>query len=208
MALLPYKSTVTVPAASKDMTVLATVKAELNITVSTDDAYLAVLIQQASSKAVELSGREFSKETIVDTFWVDECDAILQLTRWPIVSVTSVVEDDVTLTASDYEIIADSGWLRRIDSDGVLQIWMPSAKVIVTYDAGWVLLTNESHALERIVIDEIKRNWFARERDPMLRSIEVPGVLSKSFWVNTGGSSEKDPMLTALEIEKFVISHI
>lgn len=208
MPLLHYNSVVTTPAASKDMTVLATVKAEMGFTTvdAARDALLAVLIQQASSKAVELSGREFATETLTEYFRIVKSDPVLQLDRRPIESITSVVEDGVTLAGTDYEIIARNGWLQRVDADAVPICWT-FGKVVVVYRAGYDMLTELSHALERIVIDEVKRQWFVRNTNPSLKGLEVPGVLRQDFWVSSGGGAgtgTKDPMLAALEAARFV----
>lgn len=202
MPLLPYNSIVTTHAASKDMTVLATVKTELGLSVTTWDTLLATLIQQASGKAVELAGREFAAETMTDYFLVAGCDPVLQLSRRPIKSITSIVEDGVTLSASDYEAVALTGWLRRIDADGLLIAWA-SGKVDVVYVAGYTMLTELPHGLERIVIDEVKRQFFSRKRDSLIRQESVDGVGSFSYWVNSG-TDTVDPMLTALEDMRFV----
>lgn len=209
MAIIPYNSTVTTPAASKDLTVLATVKAEFGFTTvdAARDALISVHIQQASSKAAELSRREFAAETMTDSFRSDYCGStVLQLVRRPIKSVTSVVEDGTTLAGTDYEIIPANGWLQRIDGSGNPQSW--GDKTVVVYVAGFTLLTEESHALERIVIDEVKRNYFARERDPLLKDIDVDGVARLGYWVDRsgsgGGTGQIDPMLAALSQQGFV----
>jgi len=209
MPILPYRITVTTPATSKDMTVLATVKAEMNITTvdAARDAFINVLIQQASGKAVELAGREFASETMTEKFRVDERrDSILQVSRRPVSSVTSIVEDGATLTSADYEIIASTGWLQRIDSDGNPQDWASSTPITVVYVAGWVMLTALPHALERIIIDEVKRNWFSRTRDPLLRGEDIPDVANLQYWIDrgSGANGSKDPMLLALEAAGFV----
>lgn len=207
MAILPYRSDVTVAAASKDLTILATVKDELGETDTDSDNFLTGLIQQASDKAVELSGREFAEETMKDYFRNDSwqrCADVLQLSRRPIKSVISIIEDGVTLEPTDFEIIAETGWIQRIDSSGNPQSW-GGGKIAVEYVAGWISLTEIPSLLERIVIDEIKREWFARGGDPIVKSEEVPGVLRRDFWIpgSTTGV-QKDPMLTALEDAGFI----
>ena len=185
------------------MTTLATVKAELTISGTTHDAYFAALIQQASSKAVELSGREFAQEELTDRFRVERCDTTLRLTRRPIASVTSLEEGGTALTAgTDFEILAQAGQLLRIDGDGTPRPW-GYGLVEIVYVAGWEMLTELPHALERIVIDEVKRGWMARERDPLLKAEDVPGVLRSEWWIDRG-SGGKDPMLTALADAGFV----
>ena len=205
MALIPYNSIVTTPAPSKDMTVLDTVKMELGLTATTDDVLIAILIQQASSKAVELAGREFAAETMTEYFrqrWGQHCDTLLQLSRRPIKTVTSVVEDGTTLTSADYEILSVKGRLQRLNSSGNPQHWS-SGKIVVVYNGGFTMLTEESNALERIVIDEIKRLYAARQRDPQLKSESVFDVATFTYQANGFGQGNKDPMLKALEEQQF-----
>jgi hypothetical protein len=201
MALLPYKSIVTVPAASKDMTLLATVKTELGITDAASDAKLSALIQQASAAIVSFCKREFAQETLADTFRTDCGDSVLQLSRRPIVSVTSIVEDDVSLTAADYEIIAANGWIQRIDSEERPIGWA-WGKTVVTYVAGWIMLTNLPSDLERACIDLIKGKWFALERDPLVKSESTPGVYSVDYWVQSGESVRGLPADVARQLEE------
>jgi hypothetical protein len=206
MALLPYNSVVTTPAASKDLTILATVKDEMGFTTIdvARDILLSVMIQQASSKAVELSRREFAAETMTDSFRADYCGSTVQLVRRPIVHYVRCRWRD--LAGTDYEIISGNGWLQRIDASGNPQSW--AGKIVVVYVAGYTLLTEESHALERIVIDEVKLRYSARSRDPLLKGIDVDGVARLDYWVDRsgsgGGTGQIDPMLAALSQQGFV----
>jgi hypothetical protein len=181
----PYNSTVSVAASSKDMTLLNTVKTELSIGNTDYDVLLGSFIQQASAAIVSYCRREFARETLVDTFRIGGGITTLQLTRRPIVSVTSIVEDGVTLDSDDYEIIAANGWLNRLDASGDPQCW-ECGKIVVTHVAGWLMLTDLPSDLERVTIDLVKSKWFARDRDPMVKSEGTPGVYEVSYWVDTG----------------------
>lgn len=202
ISAVPFKSVVTTPAASKDLTLLATVKTELGITGTTDDAWLSVQIQQASAFAVAYCNREFAKETLVDTFRPDAAANYLSLTRWPVVTIGSVVEDDETLTAADYEVDPAAGMLYRLDGDDERRRWA-IAKIVVTYEAGYVLLTDLTHDLERACIELIKRRWFARKRDPLVKGEEVPDVYNVQYWVNGSGSGAALPDDIALTLDKY-----
>lgn len=182
---LPYNSTVSVIAGSKSMTSLARVKTELDITVDTHNTFLYDAIAQASAAVVSYCRREFAQETLVDSFRIGGGIGLLQLRRRPIVSVSSIVEDGVTLDSDDYEIIKDNGWLQRLDSDGDPQCW-ECGKIVVTYVAGWAMLTDLPSDLERVTIDLVKSKWFGRKRDPMVKREDVPGVLLTEYWVDTG----------------------
>lgn len=191
MFLSPYKTTVSVAAASKDMTLKATVKAELGITVTTYDDLIDVMIQQASAAIVSYCNREFASETVVSLFRLDRratsysswrAVETLMLERVPVTSITSVDEDGTTLTADDYEVDAATGFLWRLDGDDNRSCWS-ATKITVTQVGGYVMLTTLPQDLERACLDLVKSRWFARARDPMVKAAEVPGVLSEQYWI-------------------------
>ena len=91
-------STVLVPAASYNLTDIATVKALLGITTTTSDADLNLWIAQASGAAIHFCNQPFVVETIQDQIWptrdglpwtVKADVNALQLSRAPIVSAGS-----------------------------------------------------------------------------------------------------------------------
>lgn len=186
LAALPYNSVVTVPAVSKDMTLLATVKAQLDITVTTYDTILAGYIQQASSAIVAYCNREFAKETLKDSFRVTNISqlgdkSLLQMSRRPIVSVTPVVENGETLTAADFEILASVGQLQRIDANGEPIAWT-AGKTEVTYVAGWTMISELPNDLERICLIFVKSLYLSRKLDTNLKRESVPGVLETEYF--------------------------
>ncbi len=67
---------------------------------------------------------------------------IIQVDRWPIDTVTTVVESDVTLTVDqDYILYVDNGWVMRT-SGGARQAkgWRDHRRgIVITYDGGYVL---------------------------------------------------------------------
>lgn len=181
----PYDITVTGAATSKDMTLLATVKTELGITVSTDDAWLALVIQEESAAACSYCNREFARETVIESFRLeteDRCVTGLYLSRVPVASITSVVEDGVTLTAADYELAAADGRLYRLDGAGARSAWA-TAKIVVTYAGGYIMLTTLPQDLERAVRTMVKHRWYARQRDPLVKAASLDGVMSEQYWV-------------------------
>ena len=186
----PYDLAVTVAASSKDMTLLATVKTELGISGTADDAWLALVIQEESAAAVAYCDREFARETVVESFRLEaELREVggLYLSRVPVASITSVVEDGVTLTSVDYELAAADGRLYRLDGAGARSCWA-HAKIVVTYAGGYVMLTTLPQDLERAVRTMVKGRWYARQRDPLVKGASLDGVMSEQYWV--GGVGE------------------
>ena len=194
MMASPFRSTVTVQAASKDMTVLATVLAELGLT-GTDaprDALLAALIHQASAAIVGWCNREFASETLRDEFVTTgerRCIEALILSRRPVTAIAAVVADGTTLTADDTEVDPATGFLWRLDGAASRIAWAP-ARIAVTFTAGYVTLTSLPQDLERACIDLVKHRWFARARDATLKSREVVDVGREDYWV--GGIPGQD----------------
>lgn len=173
--------TVITPAASKDLTVLATVKAELEITTTDDDAFINTLIQQASAAIVSYCGREFAAEEVDETVKAYGT-ATLMVSRTPVTALTSISLDDgvssVTIPAGDYVLEdAEGGFIRSLvgtwtwtasQGSGILARPVPGSEFQayrVRYTGGYVLLTTLPHDVERACIDLVKHKYLARGRD-------------------------------------------
>lgn len=190
--------TVLTPAASFDLTVKAAVKTELGITDKLNDDLIDTLIHQASSVIAGYCGHTLAQEKVTETFRLDRALDCLRLQRWPVSSIASVVEDGTTLTAAGYELNAASGRLFRLDGSDHRFTWV-GPKVVVTYTAGYALLTDLPEGVERCAIGLVKLYFFAAKRDPLVKSEEVPGVYNESFWIGgVGDSGAIPPDLAAL----------
>lgn len=178
--------TVTEAAASFDLTTLANVKAELNITTGTNDAVLRRYITGASAAAAKFCNRVFAVETVSELFLRGHsCFARrgpLQLARWPLITVTSVTEDDGLLAVDDdYIVSAPNGQLVRMSGDAVSR-WS-SFNVTAVYSSGFATVPAD---LEDAVIRMVTKRWSAKGRDATLKQREIPGVLNESYWIATG----------------------
>ena len=108
---------VTTPAASFDLTTLETVRSEFGVTDHSEDENLRTWIRQASDVISKYCNRVFARETISETVRrATRSDDIL-LSRYPVSSIVSVVENGVTLAAADYEVRAESGLLTKLSND-------------------------------------------------------------------------------------------
>lgn len=190
--------TVLTEATATDLTTLAAVKSELGITDNKDNAWLAIQIQVASQMVVDYLNVmaaddgtvTLGLETLVETFRVhhsrylarrldSERTQYLVLSRRPITGIASVVQDGVTLDPSEYEVDG-MGTLKHLSSDRPTD-WNGN-KVVVTYTAGWLLPgqtdRNLPHDIESATIGLVKAAWFARKRDPNIKSEQenIPGV--------------------------------
>ena len=211
-------STVLVPAASYDLTTLATIKDDLAIPAAdtSSDATLARFISEQSALVAQYCNRVFPVETVRDTFFLDRdpypyqvagMQSDLQLTRWPVVAVTSVVETIAlgitnTLTeGTDFITDPANGWLTRLDPNtGAPAGWSPN-QYTVQYQAG---LTNPPADLEMAVLRLVTARFKARGRDPYLRSQGEPGVGQEQYWVGAmpGQTGPFPPDISAV-LEKY-----
>ena len=194
--------TVTAPAASYNLIDLATLKADLGITITTDDAFLTNRIASASATVANFCNRVFPVETLAWQFFpardgwpwtVTQDIQPLELPRWPVVQISSVVETianvPTTLVAgTDY--LADNvrGQLTRLDIYGKPRRWWPDA-VAVAFSAGYSTVaapTTGALALPADVFEAVellvKNAYYARTRDGAVRSENIPGVISNSYF--------------------------
>lgn len=129
------------------------------------------------------------QESLTETFrlnrWWNRRDhataqSELILARRPIVSVTSVVEAGVTLDPSSYEIRPAEGVLLRLFNDSPSH-WAKD-KIVITYVAGWATvpegLKRAAHKLFALYLSE-------NSKDPLVRSVNVPGVIEKTYWIGS-----------------------
>lgn len=199
-AASPYKTIVDTVAASKDLTVKATVKTEIGETSATYDAQIDAHIHQASALITGYCNREFASEKVTDSFrptacWIES----LWLSRTPVSTIHAVVEDGTTLTASDYEVIANTGQLLRLDSDGNPTCWATGVLITVQHTSGYTLLTTLPNDIERACIDQVKALFVSRQRDPTLKSETVPDVYQASYALAGGDFVGASGMLKSVE---------
>lgn len=183
--------TVTVPADSHRLTTLAAVKGEMRLSAGADDEFLSDLIDRATATIRRWCGRIFALETVHEIFRLTAPVEELPLTRWPLVSIDSVTEGATTLTTADYEADDETGLVYRLTSSDTRRCWT-APKIVVDYSAGYILPGKPGRTLpedvERATIMLVKAAWFSRTRDPLVKSEDVSGVLSSTFWV--GGFSD------------------
>lgn len=189
------------PADQTDLTTLAAVKSELQIADSKDNVWLSLQISVASQMVTDylnVMGADdgtvtLGRETLQETFRVhhsrylarrldSERTQYLMLSRRPVVSIDGLIQDGVALDPSEYEVDG-SGALKHLSSDRPTD-WNGN-KVVVTYTAGWLLPGQDGRTLPRDIesatIGLVKAAWFARLRDPNIKSEEenIPGVIDQ-----------------------------
>ncbi len=130
-------TTVLTPATTYDLTTLANIKDDLAIpaTDTSSDATLARFITEQSQLVAQYCNRVFPIETVQDSILLDRdaypyqvpgTQMLLQLSRWPVVAVISVVDQvlngvsNTLVVGSDFLVDAALGWLTRIESLSVI----------------------------------------------------------------------------------------
>lgn len=179
-----------------DLVDLATIKLELNATNNADDPFFRNLISRASAAAANYCNCVFPVETVKDEVLArhsqghqrtipDRCYP-LQLSRFPVTSLTSVVENGVTLVdGTDFRIDYDKGQLIRLGIDGHPKSWT-SLAITIIFTAGYATIPFD---IVDAVVRMVKNRWFMRQRDPSLRQQSIPGVLEQQYWVATGAEA-------------------
>jgi hypothetical protein len=198
---------VTVPAASIDLITVDDLAAELSQQV--DSARMALSVTAASNSICRYLRRPLAQETVSETFRrtryqardlmlaeYRQADCNLILSRYPVGSITSVVEDGTTLDPTNYELDPASGRLARLASDHFIA-WM-AAKTVITYVAGYILPPDPTATLPapiQLACRRLAALFFrTSEREPGLRSEIIPGVIEKQYWDQTRSGQADDDL--------------
>jgi hypothetical protein len=203
-------TTVVTPASVTDLTDLATVKSDLAIAGTADDKFLSRQITVASAAIQSYCNRVFAPQTIQDQMWfardswpriVRDEIAPLQLTNRPTIAIASVVETIVGVATTlvegtDFLLDAEHSDLTRLNLLGYPTHWK-SSPVVAIYSAGYADLPAD---VGEAAILLVKMRWFARRRDPLVRSQNAVGVFESSYVMGTGpgGADDMPAEVTAL----------
>jgi uncharacterized phiE125 gp8 family phage protein len=177
----------TTAASSRALVTLAEVRDALGITDTSSDTALTRYINRASAAVENHCGRIFARQTYTQTVRTDRARPSILLEQHPIVSITSVVEDDTTLETDEREFDAATGALYRLDGDDVRTDWTDNGKVVIVYVAGYLVPTQSGAGddlpadITEAVIEVVKDRYFGNGRDPRLRSETHEGVGSASY---------------------------
>lgn len=176
------KLTVTEPRESGDLVTLEEVKAELQITGTETDDYLALLITRMSTIIESFCRRIFAVEGLEETFRLrGQASESLVLDRDPVTAVTSVAADGIALDGDEYEYDAEAGLLYRLVGDD--QVLWTGSSIVVAYSAGYAITPGP---VQKAMFDMIKLGQASRTRDPSLRSENIlEGLYSYTLFVPT-----------------------
>lgn len=221
-------TTIVTPADSLDLTTTAIVKDELGIPDSdtTQDTRIGRFITQASALITNYCDRIFPAQTYQDEIragWYASCAGAshlagnrgyygssygfavraptpLVVARRPLLTITSISEDGTALTAgTDFELDLVNSGIFRLDDGGNIMPWTAN-KTVVVYTSGY-------SAIPADVVDAVLRlitmRFKGRDRDPMLRERDQPGLGHQVFWVGGPPMSGSVPQEIAGILDKY-----
>ncbi len=199
--------TVITPATVKLLTTVENVRGDLGLGADTPPGpQLQRWIDQASQQAATFCRRTFGRETVRERFdfcrssIIGECGGIL-LDRSPVVSIASVKAGGLLLAPDAYS--TDGRMLYRMDGDE--RRYWSGRDLVVQYEAGWLLpgeirgnpATTAAEDLpadiERAIIQLVGVAISASGRDMMVKSEDVEGVGSTSWYVQGANAALPHP---------------
>jgi hypothetical protein len=189
-------SSVITPADDYDLVTLEDVKGDLNITTTTDDDYLQRRITEMSQVARQYMNRTLQVETVRDQFWLQRDPypwqlpggaMPLQLSRWPVIAVALLTENDIELVeGTDFVIDAEVGQLTRMLAADPYPTRWRTLPITVEYSAGFDPIPPDvSGAVSRAV----KSQYMGRSRDPAIKSQSAAGIYAASYIQGGAGAS-------------------
>jgi hypothetical protein len=189
-------TTVIQAADSYDLVSLSDVKGDLSITTTVDDAYLQRRITEMSQVARQYMNRTLQVETVRDQFWLQRDPypwqlpggvMPLQLSRWPVIAVTLLSENDIELVeGTDFVVDAEVGQLTRTFAVNPYPTRWRTLPITVEYSAGFEPIPPDvSGAVSRAV----KGQYMARSRDPAIKSQSAAGIYAASYIQSAGAGA-------------------
>jgi len=142
---------------------LSDLKTNLKIasTDTSNDEALRYTLAQATEMAERYCNRALRRKTVVETHDGDRCALVLR--EPPIQSITTVVENGVSLTAADYTVNSTSGLLYRGSATSSQEWYDGRQVVVVTYVAGYA---NPPLVAQRAVLDIARWLWQRTGQGP------------------------------------------
>ncbi len=165
--------------------------------------YISAAITRACKVAtVEAIPPTLREEGVAESFRVRVQTGYLALARKPVVEVSLVIENDVPLDASAYEI--DGSLLYKLSGNG--RICWPCGLIEVDYTAGYEIVPADlKYAAIRFVQAEVA-NVVSGGRDPFLKMKKIEGVSEYQWWVDPAARNSVVPadVMSLLDLGGYV----
>jgi hypothetical protein len=136
-------------------------KTHLNITSSTYDEEIRFMISVATNIAENYCKRALTRQTVSETR--DGGGTSIILFQPPVLSITSIVENTTTLTASDYTTDLASGIVYRGSQIARLPFFPGRQNITITYVAGYV---NPPPMAQHTVKEIVRWMWQTSQQGP------------------------------------------
>ena len=203
--------TVVTPAASRKLTTLENLKAELGIPSSAEDVRLGRLIGRASDIISGHCDRTFGRETVRLDVHGWSCEPGIRLRGGPL-EVVSVAAGGTDLQPGDWQFDGEEARLYRLSGAAAQRILWPGQATAITYRRGYVLPGDDGYEaagrfqlpgdVEQACITLVTSLRAGSRRDPMLRSESSEGLGAQSY-IATADMGALPPQVVGL-LERFV----
>lgn len=204
-------TTVTTAATDFNLTTLANVRTDLAVEGTDEDDFLGRAISKSSAAIASYCNRVFALQTYQDLirptrdsypFFPPHGGQAIMVAKTPLVTVTSVTENDVVLVSgTDFEKDLETGALYRLDGSGHRSSW-PSLKVVIVYTAGWVLPSGTQTLpadVEDACVRMVRNARTMHKRPAGMKVEDVPGVVRREFWVSADGGNLTSDIIAILD---------
>jgi hypothetical protein len=209
--------TVTSPAGDRTLLTIAEMREAAGVTVNTYDTQLqsiekritAAITTECNIAIGSGAPPTLRQETLTETFYQIYGEELV-LSRRHEISVSSLVEDGVTLTDADIIVDPETGIMNKICND--YPTWWSARKIVVVYNAGFATVPDD---LKMAAIEFMRTTWLGASRDPLVKSqrVRVYDVdeTETQYWVGSvpGQSSESAvPDIVAGQLTRFRIAAV
>jgi hypothetical protein len=137
---------------------LSDAKAYLNVTSTSGDEEIRGFILAATDVAERLTSRTLRRRSVVESYSIS--GGYFSLNTQPVISVTSVVENSVTLAATDYVVDTRVGVIYRGTSVSPLYWAAGTDNIVVTYVAG----ESTPSPTAQLLVKELTRHLWRTQR--------------------------------------------
>lgn len=166
---------------------LATLKLDMRLEGSAEDALLERLLAQASAAVVEHLGYPVERAARTYAREIAAPARAFGLPFMPVHEITALAVDGAEWPAADYAVTI-GGMVRARNAR-----WF-FGEVVVSFVSGWRLEADGDtprdlpSTIEAAVVGLVRTAYHEGKRDPSLRSESVPGVYSASFVAGGAGA--------------------
>lgn len=177
----------------------------------TQDSQVGRMIGQVSAAINTYCNRIFVRQSYRSQFryacnWLGYGSPLV-LSQAPIavdgfgVLVLAASEDGTLVDTTEWQVDRNTGMLYRLDSAGAFSSWSGTL-ISVDYDAGFDLIPDDVQAA---ALDWMSGRWNTRGRDPALRSLTIPDVVSESYFDPAAASASGMPSTVRNTLDQYRI---